>query len=122
MSRYPIVSNQVLYNLNRREIERDLLPYCFTNRVTVIAYTPLDDGRLAARPQFPPSPRMQALEIVAAQVHKTLAQVALNWCTSRPNVVAIPKSNSVSRVAENCQASDWRLSPGQIQFLDAAFA
>src|SRR5712671_2725182 len=90
MTKYPIVSNQVLYNLNRREIERDLLPYCFTNRVTVIAYTPLDDGRLAARPQFPPSPRMQALEMVAAHVQKTLAQVALNWCTSRPNVITIP--------------------------------
>jgi len=64
---------------------------------------------------------MQALEIVAAQVHKTLAQVALNWCTSRPNVIAIPKSDSVTRVVENCQASGWRLSPAQTQFLDAAF-
>jgi diketogulonate reductase-like aldo/keto reductase len=122
MSKYPIVSNQVLYNLNRREIERELLPYCFMNRVTVIAYTPLDDGRLATRSQFPPSPRMQALEMMAAQVQKTLAQVALNWCTSRPNVITIPKSNSVSRVTENCQASGWRLSPAQIQFLDAAFS
>jgi diketogulonate reductase-like aldo/keto reductase len=122
MSKYPVVSNQVLYNLNRREIERDLLPYCFLNRMTLIAYTPLDDGRLTTRSQFPPNPRMQALEMVAAQVQKTLAQVALNWCTSRPNVIAIPKSNGVSRVAENCQASGWRLSPAQIQFLDAAFS
>lgn len=122
MSKYPIVSNQVLYNLNRREIEHDLLPYCVMNHVTVIAYTPLDDGRLATRLQFPANPRMQALETVAAQVQKTLAQVALNWCTSRPNVVAIPKSNSVSRVTENCHASGWRLSPAQIQFLDASFS
>ena len=76
MSNYPIVSDQVLYNLNRREIERDLLPYCFMNRVTVIAYTPLDDGRLATRSQLPSNSRMQALEMVAAQVQKTLAQVA----------------------------------------------
>src|ERR1700730_16340258 len=47
MTKYPIVSNQVLYNLNRREIERDLLPYCLMNRITIMAYTPLDDGRLA---------------------------------------------------------------------------
>jgi len=122
MSKYPIVSNQVLYNLNHREIERELLPYCFMNRVTVIAYTPLDDGRLATRSQFPSSPRMQALEMVAAQVQRTLAQVALHWCTSRHNVIAFPKSNSLSRVVENCQASGWRLSPAQIQFLDAAFS
>jgi len=122
MSKYPIVANQVLYNLNRRQIESDLMPYCSANQVTIIAYTPLDDGRLAAQPRFRSSSKMQALHAVAAQMQKTLAQVALNWCTSRPNVIAIPKSNSVSRVAENCQASGWRLSPSQIQYLDAAFS
>ncbi|MBI3304657.1 MAG: aldo/keto reductase [Deltaproteobacteria bacterium] len=122
MSKYPIVSNQVLYNLNRRQIEWDLLPYCQTQHVTVIAYTPLDDGRLAARSRFQRSRGMQALELIAAQVQKTLAQVALNWCTSRPNVIAIPKSNSLARTEENCQASGWRLSQAQIQFLDAAFS
>lgn len=121
MSKYPIVSNQVLYNLNRREIERELLPYCLMQRITIIAYTPLDDGRLTARAGFQPSWRMQALEQVATYVQKTLAQVALNWCTSRPNVITIPKSNSLARVSENCQASGWRLSPEQIGFLDAAF-
>lgn len=122
MNKYPIVSNQVLYNLNRREIERDLLPYCLTQRITLIAYTPLDDGRLAV-PSWSPQPwRMQALTQVAAYTQKTLAQVALNWCTSRPNVITIPKSNSAARIIENCQASGWRLSPEQIGFLDAAFA
>jgi len=135
MRKYPIVSNQVLYNLNRREIERDLLPYCVMQRITIIAYTPLDDGRLATRTWFPQNwrmpaveqvapyvRRMQALEQVAIYRQKTLAQVALNWCTSRPNVIVIPKSNTPARIEENCQASGWRLSPEQIQFLDAAFA
>ena len=122
MSKYPIASNQVLYNLNRREIERDLLPYCLMSQVTIIAYTPLDDGRLAARTQSWSNQRSQALELVAAQTQKTLAQVALNWCTSRPHVITIPKSNSVARVEENCGASGWRLAPAQVQFLDAAFA
>ncbi len=122
MSKYPIVSNQVLYNLNRREIEWDLLPYCVQNRITIIAYTPLDDGRLTAMPRLRANRRMQALALVAGQVGKTLGQVALNWCTSRPNVIAIPKSNRVSRVVENCQASGWRLTPEQVQYLDAAFS
>jgi len=120
--KYPIVSNQVLYNLNRRQIEWELLPYCLMQHVMIIAYTPLDDGRLVTRAQFPPSRGMQALELVAAQVQKTLAQVVLNWCTSRPNVITIPKSNSLARVVENCQASGWRLSQAQVQFLDAAFS
>jgi diketogulonate reductase-like aldo/keto reductase len=122
MSKYPIVSNQVLYNLNSREIERDLLPYCQQHHVTVIAYTPLDDGRLATPSRFRRSRGMKVLEQVASEVQKTLAQVALNWCTSRPYVITIPKSDSVTRTEENCMASGWRLSQAQIQRLDEAFA
>jgi len=121
MTKYPIVSNQVLYNLNRREIERDLLPYCQEHNITILAYTPLDDGRLATASRFRRSQSTRVLEQVATDVQKTLAQVALNWCTARPNVIAIPKSNSVERTVENCQASGWRLSPAQVQSLDEAF-
>ena len=122
MTHYPIVSNQVLYNLKQRGIERDLLPYCQENHLTVIAYTPLADGSLAEGPRFRRNPATATLERVAAQVNKTLAQVALNWCTSRPNVIAIPKSSSVARTEENCQASGWRLSPEQVRLLDEAFS
>jgi diketogulonate reductase-like aldo/keto reductase len=121
MSKYPIVANQVLYNLNQRDIERDLLPYCQEHHVTIIAYTPLDDGRLAQSSWLRRRRGMEVLQQVAAETHKTLAQVALNWCTSRPNVIAIPKSDSATRTEENCGASGWRLSPEQIQRLDAAF-
>ena len=123
LTHYPIVSNQVLYNLNRREIEAELLPYCEHNNITVIAYTPLDNGRLARRSQYPTNPTgMSALELVAGQTGKTFAQVALNWCTAHPNVIAIPKSNSAARVVENCGASGWRLSPDQIDLLNDAFS
>jgi diketogulonate reductase-like aldo/keto reductase len=111
----------VLYNLNRREIERDLLPYCQEHHITILAYTPLDDGRLATASRFRRSQSTRVLEQVATDVQKTLAQVALNWCTTRPNVIAIPKSNSVERTVENCQSSGWRLSPAQVQRLDEAF-
>jgi diketogulonate reductase-like aldo/keto reductase len=122
MRKYPIVSNQVLYNLNSREIEHDLLPYCQQQHITTLAYTPLDDGRLTTKPRSQRNRGMQVLEQVAAQVRKTMAQVALNWCTSRPNVITIPKSNSVARTEENCHASGWRLSSAQITLLDEAFA
>jgi diketogulonate reductase-like aldo/keto reductase len=121
MTKYPIVANQVLYNLNRREIERDLLPYCQEHHISILAYTPLDDGRLATPSRFWRHQSTGILEQVAAEAHKTLAQVALNWCTSRPNIIAIPKSNSVERTVENCQASGWRLAPAQLQRLDEAF-
>jgi diketogulonate reductase-like aldo/keto reductase len=121
MQHYPIVSNQVLYSLNRREIERDLLPYCQEHHITVIAYTPLDDGRLARQQRLRRHKGMTTLAHIAAEVGKTMAQVALNWCTARANVIAIPKSDHTERVVENCQASGWRLTPEQVQRLDATF-
>lgn len=119
---YPIVSNQVLYNLNDREIERDLMPYCEKNGVTIIAYTPLDNGSLSKKNWMLNTRKMKTLEEIAMEVRKTTAQVALNWCTSKPNVVVIPKSNSVARTVENCGASGWRLSDEQVGRLDAAFS
>ncbi len=122
MRKYPIVSNQVLYNLNRRQIEEELLPYCQKNHVTIIAYTPLDSGQLTkASAQSSRPDQMKVLELVAAQVQKTLAQVALNWCISRPGVITIPKSDRAARVVENCQASGWLLSSAQMQLLESAF-
>lgn len=137
MTKYPIVSNQVLYNLKRRDIESELIPYCQQNNITVLAYTPLADGSLAVGAAIPNGSRSglrrtadrlfgrerekEALQSVAADVGKTPAQVALNWCTVKPNVIAIPKSNSVARTEENCGASGWRLTEEQLRFLDEAF-
>src|SRR5260370_17341709 len=56
INKYPIVSNQVLCNLNRRHIQADLLPYRQKDHVTIIAYTPLHDGRLARRSKYPSNP------------------------------------------------------------------
>jgi diketogulonate reductase-like aldo/keto reductase len=122
LTKHPIAANQVLYNLNRREIEDELLPYCVENRITIIAYTPMDDGRLAAAPRFRVNHKMQVLARIAKETGKTMAQVALNWCTSRPGVIAIPKSNHTKRVVENCEASGWRLTDEQVRSLDAAFS
>jgi diketogulonate reductase-like aldo/keto reductase len=112
-----------LYNLNRRQIEAELLPYCQTNQITIIAYTPLDSGQLTKGSAASSHPeRMKVLESVAKYTQKTLAQVALNWCTSRPGVIAIPKSDKTARVVENCGASGWRISSEQKELLDRTFS
>ncbi len=121
MTKHPIVSNQVLYNLNARRIEQELLKYCQDNGITVMAYTPLADGSLTSGPRFRQDGKSKAMDRLADETGKTRAQVALNWCTSRPNVIAIPKSNRIDRTEENCGASGWRLSPKQVQLLDEAF-
>ena len=123
MANHPIVSNQVLYSLKDREIERDLLPYCQEQSINIIAYTPLADGSLANKPRFTGKRNkgLATLQEVASEVGKTMAQVSLNWCTSHDGVIAIPKTNSLARTEENCGASDWRLSPDQLSRLDSAF-
>lgn len=123
---HPIVSNQVLYNLKARRIERDLLPYCAANGITILAYTPLADGSLAGRAPgrqglLGGRRRHDTLWRIAAETGKTAAQVALNWCLTPEPVVVIPKSNSIARTEENCAASGWRLTDEQRQRLEAAY-
>ena len=126
MRKYDIACNQVLYNLFERDIERSTerstLPYCQKNNITVMAYTPLASGGLASKPRFRGSRRMSVLEKISHETGKTMSQVALNWCTSREGIIAIPKSDKVERVVENCGASGWRLSAEQAEALDTAFA
>ncbi|HEY2991088.1 MAG TPA: aldo/keto reductase [Candidatus Binatia bacterium] len=121
MTKHKIVSNQVKYSLLQRGIEEDMLPYCQKNRITVIAYSPLARGDLSAKPLLRNRRALGVLQQISAAAGKTMAQVALNWCISKPNVVAIPKTDKVERVVEACEASGWRLSPAQIAALERAF-
>jgi len=122
MVKHKVVSNQVLYSLYDREIEENVLPYCEENNILVIAYSPLARGRLTTRPILKRRHAMNVLQEIVKETGKTMAQVALNWCISKPGVIAIPKSDKVDRVVENCQASGWRLSNEQIEALNEAFA
>ncbi len=113
-TRYKIVSNQVCYNLVDRRIEASLLPFCQANHLTVIAYSPLAHGISNIEVRDP----KRVLSQVAQMTGKTKTQVALNWCVSERQVVAIPKANSVEHVVENCGASGWHLKHEQIQILE----
>jgi diketogulonate reductase-like aldo/keto reductase len=122
MRHHSIVSNQVLYNLNSREIEYDLLPYCEKHQITIMAYTPLDNGNLTKGSSLFKRNRLKVLEQIASDTNKTMAQVSLNWCISKPYIIAIPKSDSIKRTIENCGASDWRLDQEQMDRLNEAFS
>ena len=111
---FPIVSNQVRYNLIDRTIETNLLSYCRTNHVTVIAYCPLACGLSRIHDCDPTG----VIDELARETGKSQAQIALNWCVCQKGVVAIPKGNSVEHILDNCGASDWRLSQEQLALLD----
>src|SRR5687768_16818633 len=87
-TRGKVATNQVLYNLMRRGIEYDLLPWCRDRKVTIMAYSPLEQGRLL---------RHKTLRTVADRLRATPAQVALAWILRQPDVIAIPKAGHVDR-------------------------
>ena len=121
MDKYGIVSNQMEYHLMDREIEESLLPYCENNQITILAYSPLARGRLTSKPMMRNRRAIGVLQEIANETGKTMAQVALNWCNAKPNVISIPKSDKLDRVIENCEASGWRLSTEQLATLNKTF-
>ena len=121
LTKHKIVSNQVKYSLVDRGIEADMLSYCQKSRITVIAYSPLARGMLGSKPLLRNRRSLGVLERIASETGKSMAQVALNWCVAKPSVIAIPKSDKMERVIEDCGASGWRLFQEQMAALEGAF-
>jgi diketogulonate reductase-like aldo/keto reductase len=105
-------TNQVLYNLSRRGIEFDLLPWSQKLGVPIMAYSPVEQGRILGN---------KALKEVARHLNATPAQVALAWVLRQKGVVAIPKTATVSHVRENRAALDLRLGVKELALLDREF-
>lgn len=105
-------ANQVLYNLSRRGPEFDLLPWCQKNGVSVMAYSPIEQGRILSNHE---------LIRIAKANQATSAQVALAFLLERDGVMAIPKSSNAHRVEENRGATDLEISDEDWEALDAVF-
>ena len=107
-----VATDQVLYNLSRRGIEWDLLPWCAERHIPLMAYSPIEQARLLDEPR---------LCQLAAKIGRSAAQLALAWVLSRPNVIAIPKAGQVAHVDENFAALDCPLTADVLRELDAIF-
>ena len=117
LSREKIVSNQVEYSLIDRSIEKNLLPFCQRESVTIIAYSPLGQGRIPRDK----GQEFKVLDQVASEHRKSRSQVALNWVLRNENVVTIPKASDKQHVRENAEAVSWNLSSKDLDRLDSAF-
>lgn len=106
------VTNQVLYNLSRRVPEYDLLPWLAERGLPVMAYSPIEQGRL---------PTSGVLGDIARAKNVAPLQVALAWVLHRPGVIAIPKASSEAHVTANRAAHDIVLSPDELSALDHHF-
>lgn len=107
-----VATNQVLYNLTRRGIEADLLPWCRARKIPIMAYSPIEQGRMARHP---------ALAEIGSRHQATSAQIALAWLLRQGDLMVIPKAGSVEHVRENRAALDLRLTEADLAELDRAF-
>lgn len=105
-------ADQVLYNLQERGVEYDLIPWAQNNEMPIIAYSPIGEGKLAKHP---------ALLHIAAKHNATPVQIALAWTIRLPWVMAIPKASSVSHVEENYRSLEIELDSEDIALLDLSF-
>ncbi|AWM91415.1 oxidoreductase [Pseudomonas sp. 31-12] len=106
-------TNQVLYNLEERGIEFDLLPWCQQHRQPLMAYCPIGQGGTMLA--------HTALKQIATHHAVTPAQVALAWILRQRDVIAIPKAVRPEHVQLNAQAAQLRLEDEDLKALDHAF-
>ena len=107
-----VAVDQVLYNLTRRGIEWDLLPWCQKHRIPVMAYSPIEQARLL---------RHSGLCELAGRLGMTPAQVALAWLLQRDAVIAIPKTSTRQHLEENFAALRFSLEADAVAELDRLF-
>jgi diketogulonate reductase-like aldo/keto reductase len=105
-----IATNQVPYNLVRRGVEWDVLPWCLKRKIPIMAYSPFEQGRLLSK-----------LKPLAKQQGITPAQMALAWLLRQQGVIAIPKASSQPHARENHAALDIELSDEENAALDRLF-
>jgi diketogulonate reductase-like aldo/keto reductase len=107
-----VQTDQVLYNLSRRGIEYDLLPWCRDRSIPITAYSPIEQGELVVHP---------AVERVAKRHDASTAQIALAWVLRKPGVIAIPKAATEAHVRINFGALRIHLTAPDLRELDEAF-
>lgn len=107
-----VAANQVLYNLSRRGIEFDLLPWCQSRGIPIMAYSPIDQGSILHHPK---------LIHIAKAYQATPAQLALAFLLERDGVIVIPKTANAERAAENRDCVSLDITDDDWDALDAAF-
>jgi len=105
-------TNQILYNLTRRAPELDLLPWLANRAIPVMAYSPVEQGRLLNHVK---------LQDLARRKGVTPAQIAVAWLLHQDGILPIPKAGSVDHVRDNRAAADLVLDEAELATLDSVF-
>jgi diketogulonate reductase-like aldo/keto reductase len=108
-----VATDQVLYNLVHRGIEWNLLPWCREHAIPIMAYAPVEEGRLLGN---------LSLKTIASCHGATPAQIALAWLLRQGGMITIPKASRPEHVLENRQALEVHLADTDLKELDVAFS
>jgi aryl-alcohol dehydrogenase-like predicted oxidoreductase len=146
---YPrYVAHQAYYSLVGREYEWELMPLALDQKVGAVVWSPLGWGRLGGKVRrgqpLPKSSRLQnaqvvefgppvadefvykvvdALDEVARETGKSIAQISLNWLLQRPSVATVIfGARNEEQLRQNLGAVGWDLTAAQVAKLDAASA
>ena len=106
-------TNQVYYALSERGPEFSLLPWMRERRMPLMAYSPIDQGRLAGD---------RTLAGIGKPRGLTAAQVALAWVVSQLGVVAIPKAATTQHLRQNLAAAEVSLSSSELSLIEASYS
>lgn len=109
---FDLACDEVLYNIQYRGIEYDLLPFAQRSGMAIIAYSPLSEGRLKSCPP---------LEPIAQKYHMTQAQIALAFTVQKEGVIAIPKFSSLEHLQENIESCKLKFDEEDFKLIDALF-
>jgi diketogulonate reductase-like aldo/keto reductase len=104
--------NQILYNLSRRGPEYELAPWLEAHKIPLMAYSPMEQGRLRVT---------GTLKEIAQRHNLTPHALAIAFVLNRPNTIVIPKSGRTDHVRENAKAAEVKLSEEDLKALDKAF-
>ncbi|HZI53464.1 MAG TPA: aldo/keto reductase [Chitinophagaceae bacterium] len=136
-----LVSNQVPYSMVKRDIEKEVVPYCMENNLSILAYSPLQRGLLTGKmkPGYVFAPGDHRAELfffknenikrtntfldkirpLAAEKKATLSQVVLRWTVERPGItIALVGARDAAQAVENAKAMEIRLSKEEIAFIN----
>ena len=115
LSKNPIVTNQVHYNLIYREPERTgLLKYCQENDILLTAWRPVQKGILTEK-------GTPIVDEMCQKYNKTPAQIAINWLICQDNVVTLSKMGNLKHIEENLGAIGWSMDKKDIERLRKEF-
>jgi diketogulonate reductase-like aldo/keto reductase len=107
-----VETDQVLYNLSRRQAELELLPWCRDRGMPVMAYSPVDRGALVEN---------DVVVEIAEKHDATPAQVAIAWVLRHDGVCTIPKASIHEHVRENARVLELEPDNEDLKLLDAEF-